>query len=87
MGVALGRLTMARPMLESGRLVELTGHRLQDRYGHYLVYPPRSEQHPALVSFRSWVLGVAGAESAEVGRPRLGRQASPARRAARPRRR
>lgn len=62
MGVALGRLTMARPLLESGRLVALTGNRLLDRYAHYLVYPPRSENHSALVAFRDWILGVAAAE-------------------------
>src|SRR5215470_9537055 len=65
MGVALGRLTMARPLLESGRLVPLTTHRLPDRYAHYLVYPPRSEHHPALVAFRAWVLGVAASEPRE----------------------
>jgi LysR family glycine cleavage system transcriptional activator len=62
MGVALGRLTMARPLLESGRLVALTPNRLPDRYAHHLVYPARSEQHPALVAFREWVLAVAGGE-------------------------
>ena len=65
MGVALGRLTMARPLLESGRLVALTGNRLRDRYAHYLVYPPRSESHPALVAFREWILGVAASEKPE----------------------
>ena len=40
MGVGLGRLTMARPLLESGRLVALTRHRLPDSYAHHLVYPP-----------------------------------------------
>jgi LysR family transcriptional regulator, glycine cleavage system transcriptional activator len=65
MGVALGRLTMARPLLESGRLVALTGNRLPDRYAHYLVYPPRSENHPALVAFREWILGVAASEKPE----------------------
>ena len=62
MGVALGRLTMARPLLESGRLVALTGNRLLDRRAHYLVYPPRSENHPALIAFREWILGVAASE-------------------------
>ena len=62
MGVALGRLTMARPFLESGRLVALTPNRLPDSYGHYLVYPARSEHHPAVVAFREWVLAVASAE-------------------------
>jgi LysR family transcriptional regulator, glycine cleavage system transcriptional activator len=84
MGVALGRLTMARPLLESGRLVALTGHRLPDRYSHYLVYPPRSEHHPALVAFREWILGVAASERPDSpsvppattgSRPRPGRKA------------
>ena len=65
LGVALGRLTMARPLLESGRLVALTEHRLPDSYAHYLVYPPRTEHHPALVSFRDWILGVAASERPE----------------------
>ena len=63
MGVALGRLTMARQLIESGRLVTLTAHRLPDERAHYFVYPPRSETHPALVAFRTWILGVAAAES------------------------
>ncbi|MGZ6028099.1 MAG: LysR substrate-binding domain-containing protein [Myxococcaceae bacterium] len=67
MGVALGRLTMARPLLESGRLVALTRHRLPDGYAHHLVYPPRSENHPALVAFRTWVLAVARADAAQPG--------------------
>ncbi|HEY1904726.1 MAG TPA: LysR substrate-binding domain-containing protein [Myxococcaceae bacterium] len=65
LGVALGRLTMARPLLESGRLVALTRNRLPDSYAHYLVYPPRSEHHPALIAFRDWILGVAAAERPE----------------------
>jgi LysR family glycine cleavage system transcriptional activator len=59
----MGRLTMARPLIESGRLVALTGNRILDRYAHYLVYPPRSENHPAVIAFRTWILGVAGSES------------------------
>src|SRR5215471_10445682 len=67
MGVGLGRLTMARPLLESGRLVTLTTHRLPDERAHYLVYPPRSDAHPALVSFRAWILGVAATEFGPTG--------------------
>jgi LysR family glycine cleavage system transcriptional activator len=67
MGVGLGRLTMARPLLESGRLVALTRHRLPDSRAHHLVYPPRSEDHPALVAFRTWVLDVVRAEAAQPG--------------------
>ena len=59
MGVALGRLTMARPMLDSGRLVALSTQRLSAGFSHYLVYPPRSERHPALTTFRTWLLAAA----------------------------
>jgi LysR family glycine cleavage system transcriptional activator len=55
-GIALGRLTMARPLVEAGQLVLLTARRLRAEYAHYLVYPPRSEAHPALLAFRAWLL-------------------------------
>jgi LysR family glycine cleavage system transcriptional activator len=58
-GVALGRITMARPFLESGRLVALGRERLQSEYAHYLVYPERSAGHPAFLAFRSWVRDAA----------------------------
>jgi LysR family transcriptional regulator, glycine cleavage system transcriptional activator len=59
MGIALGRLTMARPLVESGQLVLLSRRRLRAEYAHYLVYPPRSSQHPALLAFRTWLLDEA----------------------------
>lgn len=59
MGVALGRLTLARTMLDTGRLVALSAHRLPADRSHYLVYPPRSEKHPALLAFRAWLLDAA----------------------------
>jgi len=82
MGVALGRLTLARSFIEAGRLVVLTPHRLQDGYAHHLVYPERSERHPALVAFRDWVLAMARKESMppdgkRSGRPPRARPRSP----------
>lgn len=56
MGVALGRLTMARPLLETGRLVALFPERMKARYAHYLVYPKRSLEHAGFKAFRAWVL-------------------------------
>jgi LysR family glycine cleavage system transcriptional activator len=61
MGVALGRMTMAQPLIDHGRLVALSTRRLRAESSHYLVYPPRSERHPALVAFRTWVLSEAAA--------------------------
>src|SRR3546814_9045117 len=43
-GVALGRVTRARLLLDSGQLAMLTAQRLEARYSHWLVYP-RSEEH------------------------------------------
>ncbi|WP_226467371.1 LysR substrate-binding domain-containing protein [Luteimonas panaciterrae] len=54
-GVALGRLTRARLLLESGQLVRLSSQRLKTRYAHYLVYPPRSAEHRGFLSFRDWL--------------------------------
>jgi LysR family glycine cleavage system transcriptional activator len=55
-GVALGKLTRVRLLLESGQLVLLTPRqRLQTDYAHYLVYPPRSADHLGLQAFRQWL--------------------------------
>jgi LysR family transcriptional regulator, glycine cleavage system transcriptional activator len=55
LGAALGRLSLAQPLLDSGRLVELCGQRLPAEYAHYLVYPPRSGDHAGLQAFRAWL--------------------------------
>ena len=54
-GVALARLILAKPLLDNGSLVALSAQRMPAGYGHYLVYPPRSAQHPPLLAFRSWL--------------------------------
>ena len=56
MGVALARLTLTRPLIDAGLLVTLSPHRLKSDYAHYLVYPPRSNDHVGLVAFRDWLL-------------------------------
>lgn len=56
LGIALGRLTLARPMMEAGRLVPLFDARLKAEFAHYLVYPPRSREHAGLARFRDWLL-------------------------------
>jgi len=66
MGVALGRLTMARPLIDAGRLIALSAHRLRADYSHYLVYPARSERHPALAAFRTWVTAEAAVYAREI---------------------
>ena len=55
MGIALGRLTLTRPMVDAGLLVTLFEERLPADYSHYLVYPPRSENHAGLAAFRAWL--------------------------------
>jgi LysR family glycine cleavage system transcriptional activator len=55
-GVALGRVTRARLLLDSGQLVMLTGRRLKARYAHWLVYPPEAVSHRGLQAFRGWLL-------------------------------
>jgi LysR family glycine cleavage system transcriptional activator len=79
MGVALGRLTMARPLVEAGQLVFLSTRRLRAEFAHYLVYPPRTEGHPALLAFRAWLLEEARryARTADQASPR-GRRAGKA---------
>ena len=67
-GVALGKLTRVRLLVEAGQLVLLTGKRLRTGYGHYLVYPPRSADHAGLHALRSWLLEqAADYTAADVG--------------------
>ncbi|OLK17248.1 hypothetical protein IXO621_19375 [Xanthomonas oryzae pv. oryzae] len=54
-GVALGRVTRARLLLESGQLVALSTQRLKTSWSHYLVYPPRSSTHSGFLAFRAWL--------------------------------
>ena len=56
LGIALGRLTLTRPLVEAGRLVTLFEERLKAEFAHYLVFPARSERHRGLQAFREWLL-------------------------------
>jgi LysR family glycine cleavage system transcriptional activator len=67
LGIALGRLTLARPLVEAGRLVLPFAQRLKAEFAHYLVYPARSESHAGLLAFRDWLLAEARADVAIAG--------------------
>jgi LysR family glycine cleavage system transcriptional activator len=66
LGIALGRVTLTRPLVEAGRLVVLFEERLKADFAHYLVYPPRSEAHRGLRAFREWLLAEAGRYAASI---------------------
>ena len=55
MGVALARLVRSRTLVEAGQLVVLSHDRLPSDFAHYLVYPPRTADHPGLLAFREWL--------------------------------
>ena len=55
LGIVLGRLLLAQPLLNNGSLVTLTTRHMPAGYSHYLVYPARSAQHPPLQAFREWL--------------------------------
>jgi LysR family glycine cleavage system transcriptional activator len=54
-GVALGRVTRARLLLDSGQLVALSDRRLKTAWPHWLVYPQRSVRHRGFLAFREWL--------------------------------
>jgi len=58
-GIALGRMTMVRPLIETGMLIAPFPERLRARYAHYLVYPQRSREHASFRAFREWLLDEA----------------------------
>jgi LysR family glycine cleavage system transcriptional activator len=73
-GIVLGRLLLAKPLIENGSLVVLTGKSMPAGYSHYLVYPPRSADHPPLLAFRAWLHAqIKKYLSAERGRARRAR--------------
>jgi LysR family glycine cleavage system transcriptional activator len=86
MGISLGRATLMRPLVESGRLVQLFPQRMKARYAHYLVYPERSRTHAGFRDFRAWLLEEAAAfrdgqaNAAPAAPARAGRSPRPARR-------
>lgn len=59
LGIALGRITLSRPMLEAGLLLRLFDECLPAEFAHYLVHPPRSASHAGLGLFRDWLLAEA----------------------------
>lgn len=65
-GVALGRITRARLLLDAGQLVTLSPRRLKAGYAHYLVHPPRSEGLHSFVAFRDWLREQAAEHVAHV---------------------
>jgi len=80
LGVALGRMSMTRALIEAGRLVALTPQRMRAEWSHYLVYPPRSETHPAVAAFRQWIVQEAAEyqkENSEKGEPTTHRARRP----------
>jgi len=75
-GIALGRTTMVRPLIESGHLVTLFPERMRARYAHYLVYPQRSREHASFRTFREWLLDEAATfrastDAADVRQPAM----------------
>jgi LysR family glycine cleavage system transcriptional activator len=59
LGVALGRITMVRPLIETGQLVALVPEQMKADRSHYLVYPERSRKHAGFAAFREWLLDEA----------------------------
>jgi LysR family glycine cleavage system transcriptional activator len=64
LGIALGRLTLARPLVDAGRLVLPFAERLKAEFAHYLVFPARSTRHAGLLAFRDWLLAEVAADAA-----------------------
>ena len=76
LGVALGRTTMVRPLIEAGQLVTLFPEMMKGKRAHYLVYPERSRKHAGFMSFREWLLDEAARFRAvpPIGLPRAQRR-------------
>jgi LysR family glycine cleavage system transcriptional activator len=59
LGIGLGRMSLLQPTIDAGRLLRLFEEQLPAEFAHYLVYPPRTQNHAGLAAFREWVVGEA----------------------------
>lgn len=55
LGVGLGRMVTSKSLLDAGRLQVLGQHYMRVPEAYWLVYPPRSQDHPGLQQFRTWL--------------------------------
>jgi LysR family transcriptional regulator, glycine cleavage system transcriptional activator len=69
MGVAIGRLPLVTPELQSGRLVKADGRVVDIETGYWLVGPDGQETRPAIRAFRKWLLEESHRYRAETGSP------------------
>ncbi|TBR36630.1 MULTISPECIES: LysR substrate-binding domain-containing protein [Dyella] len=73
MGVALGRMVTARPLVEAGLLQVLGNQYMRIPEAYYLVYPARSRDHAGLNIFRDWIRGEAKCYAAAMASAAEGR--------------
>ena len=59
LGVGLGRMVTSKSLIDAGLLVVLGRNYLPVQEAYWLVYPPRSQEHRGLQSFREWLLAEA----------------------------
>ncbi|HUA79246.1 MAG TPA: LysR substrate-binding domain-containing protein [Dyella sp.] len=70
LGVALGRMVTSKSLIDAGRLVVLGDRYLPVPEAYFLVYPPRSEDHRGMATFRTWLHEEAAAYCREMPQPR-----------------
>ena len=56
LGVALGRMVTCKSLIDAGRLIMLGDRYMIAKEAYYLVYPPRSDDHRGVSTFRDWIL-------------------------------
>jgi len=69
LGVALGRMVTTKSWIDAGRLVVLGDRYLPVPEAYHLVYPPRSEDHRGMVTFRAWLHEEAKAYCRQMPQP------------------
>ena len=61
LGVALGRMVTCKSLIDAGRLIMLGDRYMIAKEAYYLVYPPRSDDHRGVSTFRDWLVEEADA--------------------------
>lgn len=73
-GVVLGRKTLARDDLASGRLVQILDLEMPVLFSYFVVIPTGKLKNPSVGHFRDWLMRMASMEEAAIGVHSVGRK-------------
>lgn len=66
LGVMMGRQTLIQPLLDVGKLVALSPHRVPSPFGYNLICPQENRSRPRFLAFSEWLKQECGQDKSPV---------------------